>query len=125
MKKISYFALLTFFILITISCSKEGPGGKAVIKGTVKHHSTPIPGATVYIKYGSTESPGTDINYYDANVTADAQANYSFPDLKKGDYYLFGVGFDSAAVQTVTGGLPVQIKKKTETVEVTVPVTEP
>lgn len=117
--------ILTSIVAITmLSCSKEGPGGKAAIHGTVKHHSAPIPGAVVYIKYGATESPGTDITYYDASVTADANAHYEFPDLKKGDYYLFGVGFDSAIVQTVIGGIPVEIKTKTETVTADVPVTE-
>lgn len=110
--------------LIFFSCSKEGPGGKAAIHGVVKHHSALIPGAVVYIKYGSKESPGSNITYYDANVTADANAHYEFSDLKKGDYFLFGVGFDSTSAQPVNGGVPVEIKSKTETVIADVPVTE-
>ena len=111
--------------LLLLSCHKEGPGGKAAIQGLVKHHSQLIPGAVVYIKYGVKESPGSNVTYYDANVTADANAHYTFPDLKYGDYYLFGVGFDSVIVQAVNGGVPVEIKTKTETVEMDVPVTEP
>lgn len=110
--------------LLLPSCSKEGTGGKAIIKGMVMHHDKPISGATVYIKYGSQESPGTDITYYDDHVNADASANFQFVDLKKGDYYLFAVGYDSTIFLTVTGGIPVQLKKKTETVQVSVPVTE-
>lgn len=123
MKKFFFYLLPSAFLLLTC-CSKEGPGGKAVIKGMVMHHTAPIPGAAVYIKYGAKEFPGTDITYYDASVNADAQANYTFTDLKKGDYYLFGVGFDSTLVKTVTGGIPVEIKSKTETVQAEVQITE-
>lgn len=118
-----YLLLIAPFIIIT-SCSKEGPGGKAAITGMVMHHSTPIPGAEVYIRYGAKESPGTDITQYDASVTADASASFTFPDLKRGDYYLFAVGFDSSIVETVIGGVPVEINSKTETVTAHVPVTE-
>ena len=47
-----------------------------------------------------------------------------FAIVKKGAYYLFGVGFDSAIGKPVSGGVPVVIKSKTETVETDVPVTE-
>ena len=122
MKKL--FAYLIPLSVFFASCGKEGPGGKAAIKGLVKHHSKPIPGAVVYIKYGAKESPGSNVTYYDANITADANAHYEFPDLKAGDYYLFGVGFDTAIGKVVSGGIPVVIKSKTETVEADVPVTE-
>ena len=106
------------------SCKKEGTGGKATITGYVKHHSAPIPNATVYIKYGAKESPGTDPSNYDANVTADTSAKYVFKDLAKGDYYLFSIGYDSAISNTVYGGTGATIKKKTEAVQVDVPVVE-
>ena len=118
----SIFCLLA--LLFLFSCGKEGPGGKAAIKGSVKHHSTLIPGAVVYIKYGAKDSPGTNVTYYDASVTADSKAHYEFADLRAGDYYLFRVGFDSSIVMTVSGGIPVVIKSKTETVTIDVPVTE-
>ena len=122
MKKVFPFYLAGAILLV--SCGKEGPGGKGAIHGMVKHHSAAIPGAVVYIKYGATESPGSNVTYYDASVTADAQANYQFPDLKRGDYYLFAVGFDSTIAQPVFGGIPVEIKTKTETAEADVPVVE-
>ena len=124
MKKLFPYTLYLIPLFLFPSCHKEGPGGKAAIEGVVKHHSEPIPGSVVYIKYNAKESPGTNITYYDANVTADANAHYQFPNLKYGNYYLFGVGFDSSIVQTVIGGIPVVIKSKTETVEADVPVTE-
>ena len=128
MKKLIPFLVTLFLVpysLFLSSCHKEGPGGKATIKGAVKHHSQLIPGAVVYIKYGAKESPGTNVTYYDGSVTTDANANYSFADLRKGNYFLFGVGFDSSITQTVTGGIPVEVKSKTETVEKDVQVTEP
>jgi hypothetical protein len=121
---ILYAFSLAALILIS-ACGKEGPGGKATIKGYVMHHSDPIPGAVVYIKYGVSESPGTDVTYYDASVNADTSAYFEFTNLKKGDYYLFGVGFDPAITETVSGGVPVKISSKSETVETNVPVTEP
>jgi hypothetical protein len=121
MKKIIY-SLLLYSALI--SCGKEGLGGKATIKGTVKHHSTPIPKAVVYIRYGTKDFPGSNVTHYDASVTANANAEYEFTNLKKGDYYLFGVGFDSSIVKNVVGGIPIEIKNKTETVSMDVPVAE-
>ena len=110
--------------VLLFSCGKEGPGGKAAIQGYVKHHSALIPGAVVYIKYGAKDSPGTNVTYYDASVTADSKAHYEFVDLRAGDYYLFSVGFDSSIVMPVSGGIPVIIKSKTQTVITDVPVTE-
>ena len=113
-----------FAITIIASCKKEGTGGKATITGLAKHHAKPIPNAVVYIKYGVKESPGTDPANYDASVTSDGNAKYEFKELNKGDYYLFGIGYDSAISNTVTGGVPVSVKKKTETVQADVSVTE-
>ena len=121
MKKIISLLLVASLF---VTCGKEGPGGKGSIGGLVKHNSKLIPGAVVYIKYGAKESPGTDVTYYDASINADANAHYEFPDLKRGDYYLFGIGFDSSMVKTVIGGIPVTIKNKTESVQADIPLTE-
>ena len=88
------------------------------------HHQQPIPNAMVYIKYGTQDSPGSNITYYDANVKADANANYQFNNLRRGDYYLFSIGFDSTIVEQVSGGVPVKVKNKEETVTLDVPVVE-
>lgn len=119
--------LLLSVALITVSaCKKEaGPDGNATITGHVKHHEDAIPNATVYIKYGATELPGTDPMDYDDEATASASdAHYSFNGLKRGDYYLFAIGFDSACVCEVIGGVSISIEEKDETVETNVPVTE-
>lgn len=126
MKKLFCCLLFSLFLF---SCSKEGPGGNTTIQGVVRHHDVPIPGAVAYIKYDVKEFPGTNIADYDASVNADENAYYKFIDLKKGNYFLFAVGFDTSKVYNsqnllVKGGIPIKIKKKTETVETDIPVKE-
>lgn len=111
-------------IFTITSCKKEGTGGSAIITGYSRHHAKAIPNAMVYIKYGVMESPGTDPANYDANTTSDGSGKYEFKELNKGNYYLYGIGYDSAISNIVTGGIPVTIKKKGETVQSDVPITE-
>ena len=114
---------LTILLATTTSCHKEGTGGKSSISGYVKHHTQLIPNATVYIKYGATEFPGTNTANYDASVTTGTDAHYEFKDLRKGDYYLYGAGYDNTMALPVTGGVAVKIKyNKATTIDV--PVTE-
>ncbi|MBA3704472.1 MAG: hypothetical protein H0W84_00800 [Bacteroidetes bacterium] len=112
---------IMFFITI-ISC-KEGNGGKSNVSGYVKHHDKKIPNAVVYIKYGATDFPGTNTANYDVSVTADASAHYEFKDLRKGDYYLYSVGYDNSGPYTVTGGVGVKLKYNKTTIT-DIPVTE-
>jgi hypothetical protein len=121
-KTISICIVIALFMSI-LSCRKEGPGGKSSVSGTVKHHSMIIPNAIVYIKYDATQFPGTNISLYDASTTADANAHYTFKDLRKGDYYLYSVGYDNAITSIVSGGIGVKLKYNKETVT-DIPVTE-
>jgi hypothetical protein len=120
-KHILVLCLLSISLLFT-SCHKEGAGGKASITGSVKHHSVVIPNAVVYIKYGATEFPGTTLSDYDDQVTADANGHYEFSSLYKGNYYLYGVGYDPS-YGLVTGGISVDLNKN-RSYSVDVPVTE-
>lgn len=107
------------------ACKKEGIGGKASVNGHVQHHGKAIPNAIVYIKYGATELPGTNASDYDNSTMASASdAHYEFEELRKGDYYLYATGYDSACVCTVEGGTSIQIKDKTGEVEAMIAVTE-
>ena len=125
MKLLRLFLATLVLALTLVACEKEGLGGKATITGHVKHHDTPIPNATVYIKYGARELPGTDPSDFDAQTVASSgDGHYEFTDLQKGDYYLFSIGFDSTISEAVKGGIPVNINKKSETLEVNIPVTE-
>lgn len=121
MKKI--LALCGLFILIlSYSCKKNQLGGKATIEGNVMHHAKLIPNAIVYIKFGAKEFPGADVSAYDDKVAADGNGHYSIT-CYKGDYYLYGVGYDDQLKDDVYGGVPVHIRNN-EKVQVDVAVTE-
>ena len=125
MKRIFQITLLALTLAFLLpSCGKPGSGGKATIRGVVQHHDDPIANAIVYIKYDAVEFPGEDVSVYDASVMADANGNYEIADLRKGDYYLFGSGFDTAINDDVIGGIRVTINDRKETIETMVPVTE-
>jgi hypothetical protein len=123
MKKFKLF--VTTLIILTLGCTeKPGTGGKNTLVAIVKHHGLVIPNATVYIKYGSTEFPGENTSLYDDYKTAGSDGRVEFRNLKRGDYYLYGVGFDNAINQTVVGGIPVQLFQKAGEKLIDLPVTE-
>lgn len=107
------FVLLLMVGLTMVSCKKNQVGGKAIIKGTVKHHDKLIANAYVYIKFNSSEFPGEDVKLYDTYVQADASGNYSVS-VYKGTYYLYAVGYDLDVPPPyeVKGGLSVTLKRK-------------
>ncbi|MDP1802859.1 MAG: hypothetical protein Q8L81_15970 [Bacteroidota bacterium] len=119
--------LISIMIVATVmlfaSCKKEGTGGKSSIKGGVKHHSAIIANAVVYIKYGAKDFPGADVSKYDANVTCDANGNYEIKELRKGDYYLYGVGYDSGISVNVYGGLSAKLRNS-ESINLDIAVVE-
>lgn len=117
------FCISVLLLFSASSCKKEGTGGKSSVSGNVKHHTMIIPNAEVYIKYGATEFPGTDVSKYDNHITSDTNAHYEFKDLQKGHYYLYGVGWDVSGSNAVTGGISITLKyNKSSTVDI--PVTE-
>src|SRR5689334_2711014 len=126
MKSFTWLCLIAFsalLILTITSCHKEGSGGKASLTGYVKHHSMTIPNCVVYIKYGATEFPGSNVSSYDDHVVADGSGHYTISSLYKGDYYLYGAGYDASIMENVYGGVAVKIKKNKEITQ-DVPVTE-
>jgi hypothetical protein len=125
--------LIGFTVLVALSftsCEKEGTGGNAEIAVWVKHHDELISGATVYIKYGAKEFPGEDLSLYDdsevCGTEGEDEGHTHFHDLKKGDYYLYAIGYDSSIAQIVKGGIPIEITKEKQDseTEIDVPVTE-
>lgn len=121
MKTISLLFFGTLLVaLFFFSCKKNQLGGKATISGKVAHHSKPIGNARVFIKFNAKEFPGEDTTLYNTKVWADADGNYSIK-CYKGDYYLYGYGFDFEINKVVVGGIPVHIgNKKKLTVDVAV-----
>jgi uncharacterized GH25 family protein len=127
MKKLVCLFSVASSMLFLSACSKAGKGGDASIQGKVLHHETIIPNARVFVKYDKTEFPGADTTKYDDVVNADNQGNYVFSGLKKGKYYLYGVGKDGVANGNpfdVFGGSRIDINSKTAVVQFNVPVTE-
>ncbi|MBL7931557.1 MAG: hypothetical protein JNL60_06640 [Bacteroidia bacterium] len=121
MKKI---VLLLFVLSLAVSCKKNQLGGKSSVHGKVAHHSRVIPYATVFIKFNAKEFPGEDTTVYDDKVRADVNGEYSFK-CYKGDYYLYGYGFDYAiaAPHIVVGGTPVRVHSRDD-IEIEVAVSE-
>jgi hypothetical protein len=127
MKTILKITSVLLLILSLAACKKNGTGGKATLMGHVKHHSVHIPNAMVYIKYDAKEFPGSDVSVYDASVQASSgDGHYEFEGLRPGNYYVYGVGYDSTISEAVFGGVAVKIKysDRKETLEVDVPVVE-
>lgn len=120
-------ALLILAVVVTAaSCKKAGTGGHAGISAFPEHHGQPIDNGMVYIKYNTSELPGTNPSDFDnstAIVSHDGAGHAHFHDLKKGKYYIYHIGYDSAIKETVKGGIPVEIKKEAD-MDVKIPVTE-
>ena len=124
MRKLYLFILLMVGVTFAITgCVEAGPGGTARVDGVTAHHDLPIPNTKVYIQYGSLLSPGTDPGLYDDSTTSNGNAQFSFTGLQKGDYYIYGIGFDSTIGEVVRAGIPVSLKSG-DAVDVIVPVTE-
>ncbi len=88
------------------------------------HHSKAIANATVFIKFKVKEFPGEDTTAYDTKVRADVNGNFTIK-CYKGDYYLYGIGYDFAILPPyrVVGGFHIRMRYK-EKVETIVAVTE-
>lgn len=111
MKKVLNIGILIVLSTILYACCKGGLGGDATIIAHPYHHSKQIPGAIVYVKCNATELPGTTPSDYDTKFTsAPADLSIKCTGLKCGDYYFYCVGYDSAIMQTVNGGMNVKIK---------------
>ena len=126
MKYIQKITLAIFLFGALSACKKNGTGGKADISATVIHHDHVIPFSTIYIKYGAKEFPGTNLSNYNDHVTTDKNGHADLSHLRYGDYYLYGVGYDSTIMSPIGGGDHISIKwsQRKKTLAFTVPVTE-
>lgn len=118
------FIVATFIFLLYSCAENAGTGGNNTIIATAKHHGVIIPEATIYIKYNAKEFPGENLSLYDDYKTTGKEGKVKFEGLKRGDYYFYGIGYDSTIKQTVVGGIPVQILQKAGEKLIDVPVTE-
>jgi hypothetical protein len=105
-----------------IACKKNEAGGSSEISGKVTHHEKVIPYSRVFIKYNAKEFPGSDTSRYDAKFSTGLDGAYSFK-LYKGDYFLYGYGYDPGVPGAVAGGIHIGLRKN-EKSTTNVPVTE-
>lgn len=119
---------------LIFSCNRDdddpvgGKGGNATLRVSPMHHTEYIDSSMVYIKYNATSMPSA----FDDSmmcVQSGGKPVATFGQLKKGNYYVYGVGFDEDQPldpdhwYNVKGGTPYVITVE-ETQDITVPVTE-
>jgi hypothetical protein len=117
--------LLAVTVFSLAACQKAGLEGKNTLVLKPQHHGLAIKGSVAYIKFNVSELPDTASSAFDHVVRGSAGEDHIHVEgLKKGKYYVYCVGFDSAISQEVRGGVPVVINSKSGETEKEVPVTE-
>ena len=125
MKKIILVSAIAVGLIA--SCKKGDTGGDATIVAHIKHHSTPIKGATLYVKFDADELPSNPTSDYDLKIVGEsAEDHIHVEGLRYGKYYLYAEGFDSTIMLPVKGGVGVKLKwgQRKKEVDFDVPVTE-
>jgi hypothetical protein len=130
--KLVFGASALIFLIMAVSCTKEGLGGDATLNVRPTHHGKSVKSIagypdTVFVKFNARELPGTaaaDFDTYFTGIAGSDQINCT--GLKQGEYYLFVVGFDTTIKQRVKGGVAYRISRsdRKKAAEVEVPVTE-
>lgn len=100
-----------------------GKGGAATLRITPRHHNKPIDSCTIYIKYKAKDAPTAPYDDSAKVLMVSGTPEATFSNLLKGQYYLYGRGYDPAITNTVKGGIPLEVTEEREYV-VSVPVTE-
>lgn len=89
-----------------------GKGGNAILNVTAQHHNKNIDSCKIYIRYNATSAGAYDDS---ANcVTVNGIPVAKFSGLKKGDYYLYGDGWDPSIEEEVKGGAPITVTEEKE-----------
>lgn len=108
-----------FMVLGTASCKREDPepkagkGGNAVLNIVPRHHAKIIDSCLVFIKYNAQDFP----SHFDDSVWCKPVNGVStaiFTGLTKGQYYIFGRGYDEDIDQICIGGGPFTITEEGE-----------
>jgi hypothetical protein len=119
--------IIAMAAIVLFGCKKNGTGGDADIHANIKHHSLPIKGATLYVKFNATELPSDPTTDYDLKeVGCPLCTDIHVEGLRPGNYFLYATGYDSTIMQTVRGGIGVKIKwnERKEDMEINIPVVE-
>lgn len=110
MKLQGWIAVVIGSTALFAACKKDpvaGKGGNAVLKITPRHHGKNIDSCKIYIKYNTQDLPAD--GKYDDSATCVPDGGTpvaTFSNLKKGNYYLYGSGWDPDIAQGVVGGTP-------------------
>lgn len=125
--KIAISALGLLLLAVT-SCKKDekpvgGKGGNATLNITTKHHSIFVPDTKIYIKYNTLEKPAGSFDDSVTTTWTNDKPLGSFSGLKKGDYYIYGTGYDTAVAREVVGGQGYTIENENAQ-EITLYITE-
>ncbi|CAN5166910.1 hypothetical protein BH09BAC5_BH09BAC5_13910 [soil metagenome] len=122
-----HFMIALIAVLALTACKKNNIGGDVTIAAFPKHHSVPIKGATIYIKFDAKDLPSDPTNNYDLKIVGESNEEHvHIEGLRYGKYYLYAVGFDSTIMAPVMGGTPLKIQwkeRKNET-DIDIPVVE-
>jgi|JI10StandDraft_1071094.scaffolds.fasta_scaffold56591_2 hypothetical protein len=106
----------------------EGRTGQLSIVTKMVHHTRPIPGCRVFIKYNATEFPGEDTTKYDYSFSANWDSPFATVDsLTCGNYYIYAVGIDSLLDPSdwvCIGGIPYSTDASTGLDSINVYITE-
>ena len=119
--------LILPFCFVFSGCRKNasGSGGKAQITGYVEltgvvdginvNQARISNNTVVYIKYGATSFPGTDVSQYDSQHNVDYKGNFDFGLMFEGNYYLYVTGdyfAPNSYYYAVAGGTQVNINTR-------------
>jgi hypothetical protein len=124
------FIIALIFLFALPACTRSGldniagKGGNATLRIVPKHHNENknIINAKVYIKYNAQDATTNFDDSADCIMTSGV-STATFRGLKKGNYYLMGIGYDSSIKQSVKGGIPYTINEEIS-LDIVVPVTE-
>lgn len=139
LQRLRLFLFFAVIILINIQCNDdkkeeeidncaEGRTGTLTLVAKMVHHSRPIIGCKVFIKYNASEFPGEDTTKYDYSVTSPSNSAFATIDsLTCGNYYIYAIGIDSLLDPVnwvVKGGLPYSTALLSGTDSINVYITE-
>src|SRR5689334_9496887 len=99
--------ILFLFSVLLCACTKKQqeatftPNFKMQIQAL--HHTWPVGGIKMYIKYDETTFPGSNPNLYDDSSVADPNGYVIFDHLYYGNYFVYTYGFDQTFGTMVTG----------------------
>jgi hypothetical protein len=120
-----YFVSLLCLVFLGCRKNESASGGKAQINGYVEltgtvngvylYNKRISAGTTVFIKYGATSFPGTDISQYDSQQNVGANGTFDFSLMFEGNYYLYVTGYyvdGYGYTYPVSGGIQVNINTR-------------